>query len=538
MLVAYEEVLSATDHNLDAAILNPSATGFVNPVGSIASSNAFEGESRVATFGNTGALVFARDPGTINGGQDIVLLFFNSTGTEIASPTTVFGTNSSDHWSHPDVAALSDGRFVVVAQDDTNGTIQAVRCDPAMHTLDFAFSASGPSVFTNPHVAVLPGDQLVFTFDAGGDVLISGGGQFGSAASFTAGTQDENAVAANASGTVLVAWQDTGSGNPISTDTDTRIEAQAFQPASPPHTPAGTSADMIMQDSNFGDLEIYDIGGNTVLAAFPMGKVGLDLQFAGLGGFNGSDTSDMLLRSSNNGNFELYDISNSQVTGALPLGAVGLNWQVSGFGDFSSNPNETDMLMRDSNTGAFEYYDIANNQITGAGSLGSVGTDWQVLGVGDFSTNPNETDMLMRQNGTNAIEYYDIQHNQIVATGSFGGIGSELQAVAFGGFSGNPNETDMLMRDSNTGAFEYYDIRANQVVAAGSLGAVGLNWQVVGTGNLSGNANETDMLMRDSNTGAFEYYDIANNQITGAGSLGSVGLNFHTFGIGLVTNGL
>jgi hypothetical protein len=105
---------------------------------------------------------------------------------------------------------------------------------------------------------------------------------------------------------VLFAWQDTGSGNPNSTDTDTRIEAQAFQPVSPPpppppiDTPAGTSADLVMQDSNTGDLEIYDIGGNMVLAAFPIGPVGLDFQFAGLGGFSPGDTSDLLLRNSNN----------------------------------------------------------------------------------------------------------------------------------------------------------------------------------------------------------------------------------------------
>jgi len=310
-------------------------------------------------------------------------LFFNSSGTEIASPTTVFGTNSSEHWSHPDVAALSDGRFVVVAQDDTTGRIAAAICDPATHTVTPDPLTAG----TNPHVAGMPDDGFVVTLESGGDVLffrLSVDGSFqqsGPVESFTAGIQDENAVAANASGTVLFAWQDTGSGNPNSTDTDTRIEAQAFQLVSP-HTPAGTSADMIMQDGNTGNLQIYDIGGNMVLAAFPMGQVGLELQFAGLGGFNGGDTSDMLLRNSNNGNFELYDISNSQVTGALSLGAVGLNWQVSGFGDFSSNPNETDMLMRDSNTGAFEYYDIANNQITGAGSLGSVGLNFHTFGIG------------------------------------------------------------------------------------------------------------------------------------------------------------
>ena len=65
----------------------------------------------------------------------------------------------------------------------------------------------------------------------------------------------------------------------------------------------------------------------------PLGQVGIDWQFVGLGRFFGNDTTDMLLRSASTGGFEVYDISNDQITGEASLGAVGLDFQGAGFGD-------------------------------------------------------------------------------------------------------------------------------------------------------------------------------------------------------------
>src|SRR5262249_1664906 len=104
----------------------------------------------------------------------------------------------------------------------------------------------------------------------------------------------------------------------------------------PAPPPAGTTADMILRRGADGMYEIYDIGNNTILAAFQLGQIGTEWQFVGHRPFYGSDAADMLLRSSTTGGFELYDISNNQITGAAFLGAVGMEWQVMGFGNFSS----------------------------------------------------------------------------------------------------------------------------------------------------------------------------------------------------------
>ena len=294
-----------------------------------------------------------QDPGTLGGGQDIVLNFLNSVGTALASPTLAFGTSSSDVWSHPDVAALGDGRFIVVAQDDTTGSITAAIVDPPTHTVTNLIEFQNIMNFftnpTDPHVVGVTGDTndaFFVTFNSGGDVfeVLDYPGSSSTdleVPSFTTGTQDENAVAANANG-LFFAWQDAGSSNPNSTDTDTRIEGRAFQllVLTPPPTPApaGTTADMIMRDAGNGNYEIYDLGNNSILGAYLLGQVGLEWQVTGLGSFDSSDTSDMILRDSNNGAFELYDINNNNITNAVTMGQVGLEWTVSGFAHLRERP--------------------------------------------------------------------------------------------------------------------------------------------------------------------------------------------------------
>src|SRR6202007_813357 len=173
-----------------------------------------------------------------------------------------------------------------------------------------------------------------------------------------------------------------------------------------------------------GQYEIYDIGNNSLLAAYQLGQVGTGWQFSTLGSFFGSDTTDLQLRNSGTGGFEVYDISNNLITNAAFLGAVGLDWDVQGFGNFSGNPSqppvpgETDMILRNTSItglGAFAVYDIRNNQITGFNFMGRVGLTWSVQGFGDFNGD-GTSDMIMRNAFTGELQVYDIANNQF--TGS------------------------------------------------------------------------------------------------------------------------
>ena len=240
--------------------------------------------------------------------------------------------------------------------------------------------------------------------------------------------------------------------------------------------PAGTTADMILRRGD-GMYEIYDIGNNTILAAFQLGQVGTEWQFVGHRPFYGSDSGDMLLRSSTTGGFELYDISNNQITGAAFLGTVGMEWQVMGFGDFSSR-GESDMILRNSNTGGLQVYDISNNQFTGTAFMGAVGLNWQFSGVGNFSSR-GTSDMLLRNVNTGGSEVYNINNNQLTGAAFLGTVGLDWQFAGIAPIHAT-GASDLVLRNVNSGAFEVYDIANNQIVGAATLGSIGLDWQLGG----------------------------------------------------------
>src|SRR5215831_9416632 len=246
-----------------------------------------------------------------------------------------------------------------------------------------------------------------------------------------------------------------------------------------PPPPAGTTADMILRRGSDGFYEIYDIGNNAILAGYLVGQVGTTWQFAGLGGFFGSDTTDMLLRNSTTGGFEVYDISNNNITNAAFLGNVGMDWRVMGFGNFSSMPGETDMILRNSNTGGVEVYDIRNNQITGAAFMGAVGLNWQFSGVGNFSSVPGESDLLLRNVNTGGLLLYDIVNNQITGAFFLGNVGLDWQFAGVAPVSA-PGASDLVLRNFNTGAFQVYNIAGNTLVGSAGLGAPGPDWQLGG----------------------------------------------------------
>jgi hypothetical protein len=307
---------------------------------------------------------------------------------------------------------------------------------------------------------------------------------------------------------------------------DALAAVTAAMPPPPNAPPAGTTADRLLSNPG-GVYNIYNNGGNSILASYQLAFVGTDWAFVTLRGFNDSETADMLLRSGSTGAFEVYDIVNNNITQAVSMGAVGLNWQVAGFGDFNQD-GTTDMMLRDSSSGAFQIYNISNNSVINSVALGTVGLDWQVGGFGNFSS-LGESDMILRNTTTGGLLVYDISNNQVTNALFLGAVGLDWQIAGFGNFSSQPGETDMLMRNTGTGAFVLYDISNNQITSAFWLGAVGLNWQVAGFGPLNGAGTSDTALVSN---GAYLAYDIANNQVTGSALLGQVGPNWQFGGFG------
>ena len=339
--------------------LNSTANSLVGGPRPLDVHNGFQGEARVATSGNVAAIAHTYDQGAFFG-QDIILTLVNSSGTAPAAPIHIFGDNSLEAFSDPDVAALSDGRFVVVARDDTTSALVASIYDLATHAATPVLNLPGVlAAGVKPHVAGVPGGEFVVSFDdSSGDVTEIRFGPGGSALfsagvanSFTTGTQDQNAIAANSSGTVFATWQDAGSGNPNSTDTDTRIEAQAFHapPLPQPNFNGDSFADILWRNSTNGDVELWNSNGSGGFTYDNVGAVNSSWRIAGTGDFNGAGEAGLLWRNTN-GSIELWNANGSGGFNYQSLNPVNTSWQVAGTGDFTGD-GEDGILWRNASTG-------------------------------------------------------------------------------------------------------------------------------------------------------------------------------------------
>jgi hypothetical protein len=278
-------------------------------------------------------------------------------------------------------------------------------------------------------------------------------------------------------------------------------------PGPNPPPPGDTTALMIMSNPSNGTYEVYDVGGNAILAAYQLGQVGTPWTFAALGTFQSGDSSDMLLRNGSTGAFETYYVSGNNITNAALVGTVGLDWNFAGIGDFDDASSLSELMLRNASSGSFELYRVAGGGVLSGSSVAPVGNNFQVKGFGNFSGLP-ETQMIMQDNTNDAsagqLELYTYQPSAASLAGvNVGKVGSNLSIVGCADLLGN-GMTQMVMQQDN-GNFWLYSYDAGSNSLSGTLvGAIGSNFHVVGLGPL-GTAGRDEMLMQDA-AGNFEVY--------------------------------
>jgi hypothetical protein len=317
------------------------------------------------------------------------------------------------------------------------------------------------------------------------------------------------------------------------------MEALGFaipSPASPP--PGGATALMVLNNTNAGNYEIYDIGNDTPLAAYPLAQL-TSLNFVALGSFQSGDTGDMLLYNNSIGAFEAAYISGNSFSSSAIVATVGTNWNFAGLGSFNGGSSLSEVLLRNSTGGTFEIYETAGGGAWSAKAVAAVGNNFQIKGFGNFS-GASTTQMLMQDTSGDAsngqFELYTYQPS----TSSFSGInvsavGTNFQVKAFGNFS-ETSTTQMLMQDTSgdtsNGQFELYTYQPGNASFSGiNVGRVGSNLSFVGSADILGNGQD-QYVMHQTNGDYWLYsYDASAGAFDGT-LVGVIGSNFHVVGFG------
>jgi hypothetical protein len=478
--------------------------------------------------------VYAADPGHKQGDQDIILTAFDSSDTQIVPPTTIFGANSLDVFSHPDVAALSDGRFVIVAQDDTaTYPLVASVYDPVTHAVTPLFAGVAG---TSPHVASAPGGGFFLSFDdSTGNItevrywptgpLRSEEFNEGFANSSMAGTQDQNAVAANASGTVFFAWQDTGSSNPNSADPDTRIEAQAFQvqPLPPANFNGDLDSDILWQNDS-GQAAIWDMSGSSLIGGGAVSpNPGAGWSEIGTGDFNGDGYSDILWQSTN-GQAAVWEMNGTSIIGGGQISSnPGPSWKAIGTGDFNGD-GHSGILWQNAN-GQAAIWEMNGTNVIGGGLIGpNPGPDWKAVGTGDFNGD-GDADIVW-QNTAGQVAIWELNGTTVSGGGLVANPGPDWKVIGTGDFNAD-RRSDILLQ-STTGLTAIWDMNGAAIGGGGVIATdPGPGWKAVGAEDFNGDG-VSDILFQNTSSGQAAVWDMNGAIVTGGGPVSpSPGPSWH-----------
>ncbi|MET0530101.1 MAG: calcium-binding protein [Microvirga sp.] len=163
-IVTYDRFLDvANNSDTRFAIVNAAGNAFLTaPTFLGQSQTAHEFDTSVATFGNIAAVVYASEEEGNPASDDVVLKIVNASGTIVDTETIDTNTERNN----PEVAALADGRFVVVWQDFNTTDVFGRIYDPDTGTFsgpEFIISNRG-GFQESPRVAALPDGGFVATW--------------------------------------------------------------------------------------------------------------------------------------------------------------------------------------------------------------------------------------------------------------------------------------------------------------------------------------------------------------------------------------
>ena len=333
-------------------------------------------------------------------------------------------------------------------------------------------------------------------FDAGG---VARGGEF-QVNTTTMDQQSDPAVAMDADGDFVVTWQSLDS---IDYADGPYVRGQRYDRTG---VPQGGEFDVTTRGS--WSAAAMESGGDFVVAwaggeGPSFGIFGQRFEGGGSGpavasDFNADGMSDILWRNLVTGNAVIWQMDGFATSATASTGAPDTAWQVEDIGDFDGD-RRSDILWRNSGTGATVVWLMDGFTKLASGPVGNVGSAWIVVGLGDFDGD-GWSDILWRNTATGSNIVWLMNGFTKKATGSIGGVPLAWEVAGLGDFDGD-GRTDILWRNTSSGGNIVWQMNGFAKTATGSIGGVPLAWDVAGLGDFNG-GGQADILWRNASTSA------------------------------------
>jgi Ca2+-binding RTX toxin-like protein len=216
-IIVWERTIDGNDHDINARVLNAPGTGFTTSARiAIDISTSFSRSPAVATSGNKALVVYSDSR---NGGNFDVraVLFDASTGT-FGQSIVIADKPATNNLASAEVAALTDGRYIVVYADVNANLLLARFVSAAGNPVggEITIATNVPNAF--PDVAGTPDSGFVAVWNEAGDVHgrrylgdgTPGGDEF-RVNGLADGFQGFPSITINSAGRVFVTFEDGGS---------------------------------------------------------------------------------------------------------------------------------------------------------------------------------------------------------------------------------------------------------------------------------------------------------------------------------------
>jgi hypothetical protein len=212
------------------------------------------------------------------------------------------------------------------------------------------------------------------------------------------------------------------------------------------------------------------------------------------------------------------------------FGVFGQRYQGEGpvAGDFTVD-GRADILWRNTDTGAAILWQMDGFVKEATGSIGGAGTDWQIRALADFDAD-TKTDVLWRNTATGAAVIWLMDGFTKSATGGIGGAGPDWEIVGAGDFDGD-DHADILWRNTATGANVVWKMDGLSKTDSGGIGTVPLVWEMAGLGTFNSDAR-SDILWRNTETGSTVIWKMNGIVKEDAGGIGAPSLTWRIESVG------
>jgi hypothetical protein len=206
--------------------------------------------------------------------------------------------------------------------------------------------------------------------------------------------------------------------------------------------------DILWQNTQTGEVDIWFMNGASVASAVDLGTVGHDWQIAGIADFNGDGKSDILWQNTANGNFEIWIMNGSSYSG-YGFASPGSQWSITGAADLD-HTGFADILWRNVATGDLVAWKTDSGFNFSSFYLGTAGLDWNLAGAADLSGS-GQSALIWRNQNSGEVAAWQLNGHVVSAQGSLGVVPSNWTIAGFGDFNGDGHQ-DILWHNSLDGS--------------------------------------------------------------------------------------